>query len=233
MTVSETQLQEHRRHAAAASGGTSIEPVYRLVMAETARLGLGGRVLDFGAGTGTLTRMLLDSGRFDTVHGADIMSRPADLADPVGWLAQDLNAALEAPDRSFDAIVSAEVIEHLENPRAVARDWFRLLSPGGTLLMTTPNNESVRSVLTLLVKGHYAEFDDTSYPAHITALLRKDIVRLLDEAGFRDVRFAYTDRGRIPKRYRTTWQHVSGGVLRGVRFSDNLLAAAVKPAEAA
>ena len=35
-------------------------------------------------------------------------------------------------------MVSAEVIEHLENPRGVAREWFRLLRPGGSVLLSTP-----------------------------------------------------------------------------------------------
>ena len=38
-------------------------------------------------------------------------------------------------DGSFDAIISTEVIEHLENPRAVFREFARLVRPGGRLLL--------------------------------------------------------------------------------------------------
>lgn len=48
-------------------------------------------------------------------------------------------------DRSFDLIVSTEVIERLENPRVVAREFARLMCLGGRLILTTPNLESARS----------------------------------------------------------------------------------------
>jgi 2-polyprenyl-3-methyl-5-hydroxy-6-metoxy-1,4-benzoquinol methylase len=93
--------------------------------------------------------------------------------------------------------IAPEVIEHLENPRAVAREWY--VKPGGTLMFSTANNESVRSLVSLLIRGRYAAFDDGSYPAYITALLCRDPVRVLDEAGFKGVRFEFTDSGGLPK----------------------------------
>jgi len=125
--------------------------------------------------------------------------------------------------------VAAEIIEHLENPRFVARELFRLLQPGGSLLLTTPNNESWRSLISLAVRGHYVAFNDGSYPAHITALLRADIVRILMEAGFDSPVFDYSDHGGIPGWPMLAWQQISMGLLRGLRFSDNLLALARKP----
>jgi 2-polyprenyl-3-methyl-5-hydroxy-6-metoxy-1,4-benzoquinol methylase len=121
------------------------------------------------------------------------------------------------------------LIEHLENPRQVAREWYRILKPGSTLILSTPNNESIRSLLALMVRGHYAAFGDDSYPAHITALLRLDVLRILREAGFSDVRFRFTNSGGVPKLPRANWQQVSFGLLKGCRFSDNLIATAVKP----
>jgi 2-polyprenyl-3-methyl-5-hydroxy-6-metoxy-1,4-benzoquinol methylase len=121
------------------------------------------------------------------------------------------------------------VIEHLENPRQVAREWFRILKPGGTLILSTPNNESIRSLMALLVRGHYVAFLDSCYPAHITALLRKDLVRILTEAGFSDVRFHFTDHGGLPKLPAVSWQQVSWGLLNGCRFSDNVIATARVP----
>jgi 2-polyprenyl-3-methyl-5-hydroxy-6-metoxy-1,4-benzoquinol methylase len=130
------------------------------------------------------------------------------------------------PDRTFDVIVSAEVIEHLENPRAVAREWFRLLRPGGTLIFSTPNNESWRSLFALLLQGHFVAFSDSCYPAHITALLRKDMERILTEVGFSVPTFVFSNVGGIPKFPTLHWQTVSAGLLKGVRYSDNVLAIA-------
>ena len=139
-----------------------------------------------------------------------------------------MNAPLPCPDASFDAIISTEVIEHLENPRAAFREFSRLVRPGGRLLLTTPNQESIRSLASLIVRGHHVAFLDESYPAHLTALLRRDLERLCQESGFDRPRFAYTDVGAVPKWTSVTWQALSFGLLRGRLFSDNLVLVATR-----
>jgi 2-polyprenyl-3-methyl-5-hydroxy-6-metoxy-1,4-benzoquinol methylase len=190
-----------------------------------------GDVLDYGAGTGTLTRYLFNAERFRSVSGVDIMPRPLDLPAPVGWIQGDLNDVTPMPAASFDLIVAAEVIEHLENPRAVAREWFRLLRTGGSLVLSTPNNESWRALFSLLIHGHFVAFRDTCYPAHITALVRTDLHRILSEAGFTAIAFAFTDHGGLPRLPRVTWQRLGGHLFRGLRYSDNVLVLARKPGE--
>jgi 2-polyprenyl-3-methyl-5-hydroxy-6-metoxy-1,4-benzoquinol methylase len=184
--------------------------------------------LDFGAGIGNFTQQLQALNRFSSLTAIDIMQPPVGLNNSIKWISWDLNYSTDIPPKSFDVIVSAEVIEHLENPRAVAREWFRLLRPGGTLIFSTPNNESWRALIALLLQGHFVLFGDTCYPAHITALLRKDIQRILSAAGFSTAKFVFTDIGSIPKLPQLHWQKISGGLLRGLRYSDNLLALAQK-----
>jgi SAM-dependent methyltransferase len=46
--------------------------------------------------------------------------------------------ALQCSDR-FDAIVMVEVIEHLEEPVKVMESAMRLLAPGGSVIVSTPN----------------------------------------------------------------------------------------------
>jgi len=227
-----SDLSERRRRAAEASGGTSEEAIYTALTDKLRELGAHGDVLDFGAGTGALTSRLVETGLFDSVSGADMMARPPELPPGILWLAQDLNDPLEVSAASFDVVVAAEVIEHLENPRAVAREWFRLLRPGGVVLLSTPNNESIRALVALLVRGHFVAFGDASYPAHITALLRKDIVRVLSEAGFVGPEFGCTARGGIPGWPSATWQQLSANLLRGPRWSDTLIAWAFTPPHA-
>lgn len=70
--------------------------------------------------------------RFETVTAADIMPAPAELAGRTKWIDQDLNLPISAHDGTFDIVVAAEVIEHLENPRFVTREIYRVLRPGGT-----------------------------------------------------------------------------------------------------
>lgn len=47
------------------------------------------------------------------------------------------------PDASFAYIVAVEVLEHVDEDEAFVRHVHRVLKPGGTFLMTTPNGDSV------------------------------------------------------------------------------------------
>jgi 2-polyprenyl-3-methyl-5-hydroxy-6-metoxy-1,4-benzoquinol methylase len=222
-------LEEQRLHAAEASGGISSEVIYQRILSVIGEYDLRGHALDYGAGVGTFTRKLLASGRFAQIDGADILPRPENLPSAIAWRQLDLNSGDVIPAASVDVVIAAEVIEHLENPRQVAREWFRILRPGGTLVLSTPNNESMRSLMALLARGHYVAFLDSCYPAHITALLRKDLMRILTEAGFADIRFHFSDCGGLPKMPTVSWQQISLGLLKGCRFSDNVIATAKAP----
>ena len=221
-------LKEQRIRAAKASGGTSSDVIADRIVEIVKRSDLRGSLLDFGAGIGNLTRRLSALNRFEEIAGADILPRPADLSGAISWHCLDLNQAEALPKASFDVVIAAEVIEHLENPRAVAREWYRVLKSGGWLVLSTPNNESLRSLTALLFRGHYVEFGDSGYPAHITALLRKDLSRILQESGFSDVSFHFTNRGGVPGLPATSWQQLSFGLFKGCRFSDNVIATARK-----
>jgi 2-polyprenyl-3-methyl-5-hydroxy-6-metoxy-1,4-benzoquinol methylase len=221
-----------RVRASKLSGGTSSDKIYAMVERVIAAHNLRGRVLDYGAGTGTFTRRLLALHRFDTVAAADIMPASDDMPKEIEWIEQDLNLPLAEHENTFDVVVAAEVIEHLENPRFMVRELYSILRPGGIIILTTPNNESWRSFVALLVRGHYAFFGDLNYPAHITPILRKDFTRIFTEAGFTPPAFHFTDEGGIPGKPAVTWQQISFGLLNGLRFSDNFLAIATKPLSA-
>jgi 2-polyprenyl-3-methyl-5-hydroxy-6-metoxy-1,4-benzoquinol methylase len=227
--LTEQELTQKRSLAAAASGGISNAVIYSRIQQIIEDLNLDGDVLDFGAGTGRLAAHLASMGRFKSVTAVDLLPSLHDESSTIQWMEADLNDSVDIAGSMFDVVVAAEVIEHLENPRAVAREWLRLLRPGGTLVMSTPNNESWRSVMALIFQGHYASFGSASYPAHITALLRKDIERIVTEAGFERVRFFFTDEGCVPKTMGLKWRTISMGLLRGLRYSDNVIGVAHKP----
>jgi 2-polyprenyl-3-methyl-5-hydroxy-6-metoxy-1,4-benzoquinol methylase len=225
----DANLRARRSAASLESGGISNDTVYAAIERALATIDPAGDALDFGSGTGQFTIRLRDSGRFRSVTGADLFPRGDAVPADIGWVQGDLNERLPLADGSFDLIVAAEVIEHLENPRAMCRELFRLLRPGGWLVLSTPNNESWRSIVALVVRGHFVSFGATSYPAHITPLVRQDLDHVLAEAGFVERSFSFSDVGGVPGMPMRTWQTFLGGRARGVRFSDNVIVTGRKP----
>ena len=225
---SETSLHARRKAAAEASAGISADFLYDKYEELIRNQRLFGAVLDFGAGRGFLTRRLIHMNLFSAIAAADILPKPFDMPPEVLWIDADLDEPLAKPDESFDVILCSEMIQCLENPRAIAREFFRLLRSNGTVIISTPNNESVRAIAALWIQGHFVSFGESSYPYHKTALLRTDLDRLLGEAGFDRREFFYSNHGGLPKKPSLTWQRISGGWLAGKRFSDNIFAIARK-----
>jgi len=211
--------------AALLSKGTSAGPILEAaVRLLDARAGAVDRLVDVGCGAGDLLRAL--GGRARRYVGVDLVRYEHFPTDVAEFFAADLNSGIPLEDGSADAVVAIETIEHLENPRAFMRELVRLARSGGLVLVTTPNQLSLLSKLTLLFKNRFNAFTDRDYPAHITALLEADLRRIAAECGLADVQVSFTDSGRIPgSPY--NWPRSLG--LRGRLFSDNLLMSGVKP----
>lgn len=219
--IDQTNLVEWRTRAAELSGGTSSQVIMDFVIRMVRVSGEHGSLVDIGAGRGELLGRLYQSEGFQDLTGIDLSERSSDLPQAIAWHTHDLNDPVYI-GREFDIAVCSETIEHLENPRQVFRNLYGLLRPGGLLILTMPNQESIRSLCGLLFSGHFTLFLGSCYPAHITALVRQDLVRICGETGFSSPEFFYTNSGAIPKLTTVTWQAISAGCLRGRLFSDNL-----------
>jgi 2-polyprenyl-3-methyl-5-hydroxy-6-metoxy-1,4-benzoquinol methylase len=208
------------------SAGTSGEAIYRMVAAALAgRHPGGGTLLDVGCGRGELWPHVAD--RFAAYAGADAV-RYDGFPDAAAFHRIDLDAGrVPLPDGSADVVAAVETIEHLENPRAFARELTRLAKPGGWVVVTTPNQLSLLSKLTLVVKGEFNAFRAGSYPAHLTALLEIDLRRIAAECGWVDVAIVYSGRGRVPG-VRWHWPRFLGRWFPR-SFSDNVLIVGRKP----
>jgi 2-polyprenyl-3-methyl-5-hydroxy-6-metoxy-1,4-benzoquinol methylase len=221
-------LAESRRIASEKSGGTSSDVIKDVLLTKIRAKSLSGSVLDFGAGRAELLARMAKEDQFAKLTGADLFPRDPALDAKIDWHQQDLNDSLKF-DEQFDVVICSETIEHLENPRHTFRCLYRLVKPGGTLFLTMPNQESIRSYVGLILGGHFTSFLGASYPAHITALLRLDLRRMCEEVGFQPPDFWYTNSGGIPKLPVVKWQSVSLGLLRGRLFSDNIGMTTTKP----
>lgn len=208
--------------------GISSDAIHRMVAKslETRHAG-GGLLLDVGCGGGNLWRSL--AGQFDRYVGADVVRYDGFPADAT-FSPVDLDTQrVLLPDGVADVVAAVETIEHLENPRAFVRELVRLARPGGWVVVTTPNQLSWLSKLTLVLKNQFNAFQEGSYPAHLTALLEVDLRRIASESGLTDVAVAYSGQGRIVG---TPWYYP--GLLSRCwprAFSDNILLIGRKPGE--
>lgn len=99
-------------------------------------------------------------------------------------------------------VAAVEIIKHLENPRAFVRELVRLVCPGGTIVVTTPNQLSLLSKWTLMIKGQFNAFQDGPglFPAHLSALLEIDLRRIARECGSPRSRSATVAEDGSPER---------------------------------
>lgn len=103
----------------------------------------GARVLDCGCGEGYGAALLAE-------HAADVVGLDRD-PEAVAWARGRYRGSgnlrfvtseaerLPFEDGSFELVTCFQVLEHLEDPASFLRETRRVLSPGGTLLLTTPN----------------------------------------------------------------------------------------------
>lgn len=114
-------------------------PIYQRWLDELeATLGRG-RLLDVGAGVGTFLRLARDRG-WDA-SGTEISSFAAEHIrrhHGIAVFEGDLGE-LPAADGSFDLITFWDSLEHVQRPRQNLERAWRLLRPGGRLLLTTDN----------------------------------------------------------------------------------------------
>jgi hypothetical protein len=98
--------------------------------------------------------------------------------------------------------------------------------------VTTPNQLSVLSKLSLLAKNEFVHFQERPglYPAHISALLEVDLVRMCRENQLEEIEVRYSGHGRVPfsgQSWPTPFRGKVGA--RGRAFSDNVIIVARKP----
>lgn len=205
--------------------GASSDAIHRMVADAIDRHDItGSRVFDVGCGHGSLRAVL--QRRFTEYRGLDAVLYSG-FPNEEEFTRVDLDREnWPVASASGDLIVAVETIEHLENPWAFVRQLAALAVPGGWVIVTTPNQLSVLSLMTLVLKRRFAAFQDAHYPAHRTALLESDLQRIAEAGGLEVVEVGYSLRGRLPL---TGWHYPPAAARRWpLRLSDNLMVVARK-----
>lgn len=173
----------------------------------------GARVVDVGAGEGYFSKMVGDHVAAELGQPVDSFLSACDLfpeffryprvrCDPI-----NSDGTLPYPDGSFDVACSLEVIEHIKDQFAFARELHRVVKPGGVAIVSTPNVLNLNSRVRYLHSGFTVLFDplllssdDPRHTSgHINPVPYYYLAYQLRRAGFRSVS-AHYDRFKTSAR---------------------------------
>lgn len=156
--------------------------VERELTRSAAKLPANAAVLDAGCGTGGLILSLRRNRPTWRYSGIDFMALACELARKRCGPGVDIReasiAALPFDDASFDAVVSADVVCQVEDHATAIKEFFRVLRPGGTLLINVP-----------AYMWMWSYHDDACQTKH--RYTRPEMDELLRAAGFNDRRLTH------------------------------------------
>lgn len=159
---------------------------YQSWIVETFQPYLGGEAVEFGAGIGNLSLRIREH-----VSTLDLVEPSANLAvslkqrfegdNGVAIYEETLEAKLpNVSEKTYQSVVLVNVLEHIEDDAAALDGLFRILKPGGHLLLFVPALKFLYSNLDAAV-GHFRRYQRPQLNARVS------------DAGFNIVRCKYFD----------------------------------------
>jgi SAM-dependent methyltransferase len=141
----------------------------------------GDRIVDLGCAAGALTHYFSEFGA--TVVGVDSAALAVEKARslfPALEFRQADVAALPFGEHAFDKAVAGDLVEHLDDStfRAMLQEVLRVLTPGGSLSIYTPNP------LHLIERLKSHEIVLAQNPTHIGLRTSKELTNILQSSGF-------------------------------------------------
>jgi 2-polyprenyl-3-methyl-5-hydroxy-6-metoxy-1,4-benzoquinol methylase len=182
-------LQQH-------SDGDSLPDIHHAAL-QSSNPVAGLSWLDIGCGRGQVLRLVRNRWSPTQLRGVDVIDwLDEDLRPDVEVFIDSVENALPRLEPS-DRVLLIETLEHLEAPWAALRRIAHLVRPGGRLVITTPNVQSLRHRLDLLVRGRLTSFRADNLP-HLTPCLPHVISRLLAAEGLTVAPPAFVSADIIP-----------------------------------
>jgi SAM-dependent methyltransferase len=137
------------------------------------------RLLDVGCGAGNMIHHLSHYGQ---VKGIEIDPRPVKMAHQRGYDVDQFDATQPMPfgDNCFDAVTALDVIEHNQDDLAILADSYRVLKPGGYMIITVP-----------ALMWLWSHNDDIN--AHVRRYTAAELKQKLAQTGFRVKRVTYNN----------------------------------------
>jgi len=154
--------------------GRSWEAIGQMLFLLTPRV----RIADLGAGDGTLSRLL--ARQAESVHCIDNSPRMVQVGRALAKKEHLRNLTyvlgsiekVPLPDRSIDLALLSQALHHAENPRLALSEAFRILKPGGRLLI-------------LDLRAHRFEKARELYADRWLGFKENELHDWIEEAGFR------------------------------------------------
>ena len=157
---------------------------------EAAQINKGDRVLDVGCGTGIFARVAAPhSGQSENITGLDLnesMLAVARSIDPeIEWRVGD-TAKLPFSDGAYDVVASQFVLMFVPDRVVALKEMWRVLAPGGRLVVAVWTESVVYSVLAEIAMNQGAEVLAESVTVPFSMGDKRKLHSLFDEAGIPD-----------------------------------------------
>lgn len=154
-----------------------------------------GRLLDVGCGAG----FFLDSARDRGYDVAGVDLSPIPVAYARDTLRLDVTVGslydYQAPSGAFDVVTIFQTIEHDPDPAALSAELFRVLAPGGLLVITTPAADG------FVARAMGKRWFGYRNVEHVSFFTRQSLRYALERAGFEIVLLEVEHGKRLTLKY--------------------------------